>query len=248
MKQILLALLLAVTQAHGETIQWSVDGHNPSGELTHVGPKVVVILHGTGGPDSRGRSYAQHLQAQGFSTLIVDYKTGIYSGPHDRNRVRFMPMLAQSIKTLQSKGYSSIGLLGFSLGGTLAVHAKDQFYNLPIRASVALYPVCKNYLAYGRWSHLSDPTTKYNSNPMLIVYGSKDTYGEGKSCPELGNKVSTLWNARFIELEGHHGFDRNEPAMTFTDPDSTHPARIEYNANSHDISTRETVKFFTANL
>jgi len=245
---VLFGLFLAIQVHAQETVRWTHEQYTLSAQLYPAGPRAVIVVHGTGGPDNRGIDYARALNQAGITAFVVDFKTGVFTGPHDRNRVRFLPMLASAYQQLASRPeITSVGLLGMSLGGVLAVHSKDANNYLPFKSSVALYPVCKNYIDGGRWAHLSSNTSQYTREPMLIIYGTKDTYGEGTSCPKLQAKVQTLWNARFLAVDAHHGFERKQN-MQFQDPDSASPAIIEYSEQATQQSHRAVIEFFKSTL
>lgn len=234
MKRLLiLALFVCTSTLAQERWAWRVGEHQVHADLYPAGPALVVVIHGTGGPDSRGRHYAQILNAQGVSALVVDYKTGIFSTVEERNRTRFLPMLQSTLaKVQQDKRFdpARIGLLGMSLGGVIALHTLDPIYNINVKAIVALYPNCQAYTKYGRWGYLSEIK---NPTPTVIMYGQRDGLEEAKHCPAL--QANANWNLRVIELNNaEHGFDRNEPRFSYREPASpTGYLTLEYNAQAH---------------
>lgn len=250
MKHTLTALLLTLSfwaQA-AETVRWtSPENYALSAELHPAGPKAVVIIHGTGGPDVRGQIYARALNDAGITALVVDFKTGIYSTSFDRNRHQFIPMLRSAMDQLRARGYRDIGVMGTSLGGVITIRSKMQRAGVNARAYVALYPNCSMYLEGGQW-----PTTTQepvSPGPIMILYGEQDDFPDRTACPQLEARTGH-WSAQYIVYgPAHHGFDR--PAQPMTVPDPLSPTgwlTLKYHEAAARDAKQRIVKFFVDNL
>lgn len=174
----------------------------------------VVIVHGTNGIDARGAFYRDALHAAGIATYEVDFKTGVFRDASDRPpNDEFLPLAYAALRDLrgvEAIAPDRIGILGFSLGGHLAVTtASEQNRQVWLQqtqgfaAHAGLYPGCR-YLAQ-KFNYMF-PTEE----PTLIVYGTRDSYGDGTACPALRESLGGRYPGvfEFVEYPGaYHAFD-----------------------------------------
>jgi uncharacterized protein len=227
---LLLLFLTNAAQAFAENFQFSsLDGRmNVSGELylpTNLNKPVpaMIVVHGTGGIDTRTKYFADELPKSGIAVLVVDFKTGIFTSPSNRPpNDSFQPAAFAALNLLRSNpkiDHNKIGIMGFSLGGqlTMTTALKENVVRwlgtgkVGFRLHVAYYPGCKYFL------------NKLNSNsiieaPVKVFYGTYDTYGDGEFCPKLKEeiKLNSSKPISFVAYEGaHHGFDGNQPAKYY---------------------------------
>jgi len=187
----------------------------------------VVIVHGTGGIDSRGAFYRDSILNAGIAIFEVDFKTGIYTGPMDRpQNETFLPLAFAALKELRklpSIDPTRIGIMGFSMGGGItlrtAVEANRKLWmgdEKGFAAHAAFYPVCKPFI-----KRLEESGSGLTGTPMIIFYGTEDAYGEGKAVPELKRLLAKKFNFEVTTVEypgATHGFNRNAPPLTYSDP------------------------------
>ena len=238
-RQLAVVLLAALTLtvgafgAAGTTIRFSsLDKKKPvnvSGTLylpeKSPGPcPAIVIVHGTTGIDSRGAFYRESLLNAGMAVFEVDFRTGIYSGPSDRpSPEALLPMGFAALKELRKLPAidpQRIGLMGFSMGGHLTVNAafeKNRKLWLGeekgFAAHAAFYPVCKTFVRHDEG--------QVTGAPMIIFYGTEDTYGDGKAVPEFKRLLLKNYNFELVTVEypgAQHGFNRNAPPLKYHDP------------------------------
>lgn len=214
----------------------------------------IIIVHGTAGIDARGAFYREALEAAGFATLEVDFKSGVFTGPKDRPKnPAFVPYLFAAVSALHEQAEidrSRIGVLGFSLGGHLALNASLKKlaapYNskgLKIAAAVSLYPGCQ-VLAKGAGAFIGVPT--------LILVGSKDDY----TTPDYCRAAEREANARFpgsvevVIYEGaYHAFDLPGPRRTIADPNARQgKAVVAYDKAAAEDARKRAVDFFGEKL
>ena len=194
----------------------------------HPAP-AVVIAHGSAGPDSRGPSYARVLNEAGIATLEIDMwaPRGLKGG---LDRPKSIPDTLSDVfgafKFLASHTNIDprrIGIMGFSWGGVLSMLTATTPYAAKyltpgerFAAHAPLYPVCYLYNNAPGFEFAS-----FTGAPVFIQCGELDTY----DLPDTGEKlVRSLASVApgLLSIKTYpgatHGFDRDEPAMTVTDP------------------------------
>ncbi len=186
----------------------------------------IVLVHGTTGIDMRGTFYRQPILNAGIAIFEVDFKTGIYTSASDRPRNEtFLPLAFAALKELRKLPAidpKRIGIMGFSMGGGLtirtAVEANCKMWmgdEKGFAAHAAFYPVCKPFIP-----KLEKSGSGLTGAPMIIFYGTEDSYGEGKAVPELKSLLAKKFKFDLITVEypgATHGFNRNAPAVTYPD-------------------------------
>jgi dienelactone hydrolase len=241
---------------HGQT-------HNVSGTLylpeNPSGPvPAIVLIHGTMGIDQRGELYRQPLLAAGIAIFEVDFKTGIYRGPLDRPHPdTFLPMAFAALKELRklpSIDPNRIGIMGFSLGGNITLRTAMESNvkqwlgdEKGFIAFAAFYPVCKHFT-----NDFEESGSKLTGGPMIIFYGTEDSYGEGKAVPELKNLLAEKYNFQLITVEypgATHGFNRNAAPMWYPDPAANEMiGHMKWNPEAANDSVTKVVAFLKENL
>ena len=186
----------------------------------------IVLIHGTGGIDSRGAYYRGPLLGAGVAVLEVDFKTGNYTSTADRpQNDEFVPAAFAALKRLrQTAGIdpARIGVMGFSMGGGITVRTaleenrKRWLGAEPgFAAHVAFYPVCRYFIA--KVAHSSGVT----GAPMIVFYGSADAYGEDEAVPELKALLKKRFRFELTTVEypgATHGFNLDAPPLSYADP------------------------------
>ena len=215
----------------------------------------VVMVHGTMGIDSRGAFYRGPILNAGIAVLEVDFKTGIYHSPLDRpSPETFLGMGFAALKELRKNTAidpDRIGIMGFSLGGHLTVDTafdanraawmgRDKGFS----THLAFYPVCKRFL--------SRDDLKMTGAPMLILYGTEDSYGDGTNVPALKNLLlqKEHYEIATIEYPGaSHGFNMNEPPKHYWDPAAIgHRGHTEFDPAATNDSLPHVVDFLRTTL
>jgi dienelactone hydrolase len=178
----------------------------------------IFLVHGTNGPDARTEHWSKFFNQRGYNALIVDFKTGRYTGPEDRKNLVAWPLIDRAYTWLlnqPSVDPENIVWMGMSLGAGLGLVQEQK----PWSAFIILYPVCwiytktldpkpPVYYAY----HVERPRTK----PTLIAYGKKDEYEEAKYCPEMIKLMSGTFEVFALD-NAYHGFDGNISISSFRD-------------------------------
>ena len=176
---------------------------------------VVVIAHGSSGPDSRGRAHAEALGRVGVSSLEIDmWRPRGLTGGLDRPKsiADTLPDVFGAFRYLAIRPEFDalrIGVMGFSWGGALAMlSATRSVARRYLRngerfaAHAPFYPVCWLYNRVEGYE-FRDLT----GAPILLQCGGADDYDSGAA-------VETL-------LAGLHGADRAS-MQTIVYPDATH--------------------------
>jgi dienelactone hydrolase len=218
----------------------------------------VVIVHGTGGIDSRGAFYRDSILNAGIAIFEVDFKTGIYTGPMDRpQNETFLPLAFAALKELRklpSIDPTRIGIMGFSMGGGItlrtAVEANRKLWmgdEKGFAAHAAFYPVCKPFI-----KRLEESGSGLTGAPMIIFYGTEDAYGEGKAVPELKRLLAKKFNFEVTTVEypgATHGFNRNAPPLSYSDPAAKDgKGYMAWDADAANDSLTKVVAFLSKSL
>lgn len=232
----------------------------------HVAPRrwpAVVIVHGSGGVDSRGGWYAQRLNRAGFATLEIDlWAARGVSGPETRPKLptETLPDAFAALTYLTARGDidpNRIGLMGFSWGGVVtmlsATAPVQAALGGPDRAFAAFapfYPVC--------WAYNRIPGLEFREltgKPVFIQAGAEDRYDDPDSCAKLQQSLPEAAKALVTVTTypgATHAWDRREPDAVFNDPFAFKgkggPTPFSYNPEVTQRSTTAVIAFFRKTL
>jgi dienelactone hydrolase len=254
---------VAIPVRHGDR-NWNLGAvlRIPYGHSEKV--PAVIVVHGSGGVDSRGGHYVQMLNQAGIATLEIDLwaARGVRS-PAERPRsvVETLPDAFAALDFLAKNENirpDKIGIMGFSWGGVVSMLTADKKYqeqfavspNQSFAAHAPFYPVC--------WVYNVAPGYEFGnltSAPVLIQAGLADTYDEPETCSKLVDALAPHDKAhvRLIMYENAtHAWERREPDAVAGDPYS-HLGKggdvpLRYNATATEASTNAVIEFFNNNL
>jgi uncharacterized protein len=210
----------------------------------------VVVIHGSLGVDSRNDLYRPALLKAGFATFEVDFKSGVYRTVLSRPRpAAFGPMVFAALKELRKTAAvdpSRIAVMGYSLGGHVAIDAAFDANRKAwmgeekgFAAHVGFYPVTKSYL--------EQQDFKMTGVPVMILYGTRDSYGDGTSVPALKRLVGDKGGFEIVTVEypgACHDFNHDAPPENHWDPVAEgHRAHTEWNAEAATDSVVRVVEF-----
>jgi uncharacterized protein len=231
----------------------------PLGQTERPRPAVIVV-HGSGGVDSRGKGYIVALNDAGFATLEIDLwaARGVYS-PQERPKtvVETLPDAFAALDFLARRAGidpARIAIMGFSWGGIVSMlsatarapatfaHAGQRF-----AAHAPLYPIC--------WAYNVLPGFEFKDltgAPVFIQSGADDLYDDPDSCARLVASLPEKAGAH-VTFETYagatHAWDRKEPDITPNDPFAFKgkggPVPFRYNEDVTRKSTAATVAFFS---
>lgn len=237
-------LITVSGRASGETLRFEAPINGPrkvSGALYMPASAsgrapVVILIHGTAGPDSRYDFHRGALLRAGFAVFQVDFKSGVFHNAFDRPRaIVFLPAVEAAAARLRADpriDSARIGVAGFSLGAAIAVIARGK---VVYKAAVAFYPGCKFHRVSG----------STQNEPLLILTGSKDSYGDGESCEEFARAVGASVK---IYPGVYHGFDR-AGQVTAGDPNAIGgTAVLRFDAKAANDARERMVAFFREHL
>jgi dienelactone hydrolase len=224
----------------------------------------VVIVHGSGGVDSRLIDYAEALQRAGIGTLEIDMWSARWPQGGPLRRPRGVPeTLPDAYGALaflaahEAIDKSRIGVLGFSWGGVVAMLTATRAYTerfappgLRFAAHAPFYPVC--------WVYNKVPGYDFREltgAAVLINAAELDDYDRPDTCAGLVAGLPPS-DRRTVELQmaagATHAFDRRGPDMSIVDPfahlGKGGEVRIRYNAQQTERARAAVVEFFRREL
>lgn len=224
----------------------------------------IVIVHGSGGVDSRGEHYAAALNRAGFVTLEIDLWAPRHvrsAAERPRNVGATLPDAFAALRFLseqpQDVDPTRIGIMGFSWGGVVsmlsATQANRDRYAADAQAFAAhapLYPVC--------WVYNRAPGyefTELTGAPVFIQAGTADAYDRPDRCLTLQQSLSPAARA-MVSVRMHngatHAWERREPDATINDPFSHEgqggPVDLRFSEHATRASTEAVLAFFENKL
>jgi len=224
----------------------------------------VLICHGSDGIDGRGEFYAPALHQAGMATLEIDMwaarGTGRGATARPSSPIETLPDAFGALRFLASQpeiDAARIGIMGFSWGGVVTLLSAVRGHADTLRgdgpafaAHAANYPVC---WLYGRVPAMA--LAGLTGAPVLIQTGDIDTYDDSDAGDKLLASLAPE-DARHVRLRTHpgagHGFDRDLPAKTITDPAAHNGAGgkvlMAFNPLAASSARDHIVAFFRAEL
>jgi dienelactone hydrolase len=217
----------------------------------------IVLVHGTSGINQVGKLYREPVLGAGIAIFEVDFKTGIFTGPMDRPHIdTFLPMAFAALMELRKNPAidpNRIGIMGFSMGGGVTMRtAVDENRKRWLGgekgfvAHAAFYPVSKPLMK------IIEHSSGMTGAPIIILYGTEDSYGEGKAVPELKNILKKKFNfdVSTVEYAGAtHDFNRSGPSFSYADPAAIGGrASIQWDPDATNDSVTKVVAFLRQNV
>jgi dienelactone hydrolase len=220
----------------------------------------VLICHGSDGVDPRGQFHATALNDAGFATFEIDMwaargtQRGALARP--RSPIDTLPDAFAALAFMARQPEidpARLGVLGFSWGGVVSLMTATRRSREklgadapPIRAHVALYPVC--------WAYENVPgltLTELTGSPVLIQAGDADAYDDPDGLEQLLGRLPAASRAvirGIIHKGAGHGFDRDAPARTIVDPfahkGAGGPVLMAFHPEAADAARAANVEFF----
>ncbi len=238
-----------------QTYQLSGTLYLPDGASSPV--PAIVLVHGTSGINQVGKLYREPVLGAGIAIFEVDFKTGIFTGPMDRPHPdSFLPMAFAALKELRKNPAidpNRIGIMGFSLGGGItmrtAVEENRQKWMGSEKGFVchaAFYPVSKPLIK------IIEHSSGLTGVPIIVFYGTEDSYGEGKAVPELKTLLKKKFNFDLTTVEyagATHDFNRSGPSFSYRDPAAIGgTATIKWDPDAANDSVTKVVAFLHENV
>jgi dienelactone hydrolase len=223
----------------------------------------VVIVHGSGGVDSRGQCYANALNETGIVTFEIDLwaARGVTS-PQERPKsvTETLPDAFAALDFLADRrdvDPARIGIMGTSWGGIVSMLSATELARglfakgaQQFAAHAPLYPAC--------WVYNRLPGFDFHTltgAPVFIQTGADDLYDDPDSCERLVDSLTPGDKAAvtFATYPGAtHAWDRREPDIIATDPFAHKGAGgdvpFRYNPEVTRRSTEAIVEFFARTL
>lgn len=94
--------------------------------------------------------------------------------------------------------------------------------------------------------------SKLTGPPIIVFYGTSDSYGEGEAVPELKSLLASKYNFQLMTVEypgASHGFNLHAPDMSFFDPAAKgFRGHTSWNPEATNDSITKVVAFLRDNL
>ena len=237
---IICLLVCIATMGYGQESQLlSKPGSEPEVYGALVKPETpgtypaVIILYGSSGWKPAYVNMAEELADAGFVTLVLDYYAAMKLNADMSNAMTAFPLwkdeLQGAVKLLTedpSTAGSPVGLLGFSLGGYLAVSTANSMPE--VKAVVEFFG--------GAVDQMNLESQARDFPPLLIIHGEKDEDVPVSKAYELRDAV--LAQGGEVEMKIYpgapHGFNATWAPW--------------YNDSLANDSFQRTVDFFTRKL
>jgi len=198
------------------------------------GLPAVIIVHGSAGPDSRGRFHRDYLVANGFAVLEIDMwaARGVTaSSQRPKTTLDTLPDVWGAwlfLAAFPSIDRSKIAILGFSWGGVNAMatafgkkprNPPSALADARFAAHVAFYPSCDIWVKNGVASRVVDVSSPTGA-PVQIHNGLDDDYdSDPRICERLKTDHPALPLDVFLYADAYHGFDSVvQKTFQFFDP------------------------------
>lgn len=223
----------------------------------------VLIIHGSGGVDSRGAHYTSVLNKAGYATLEIDLwaARGVMS-PDQRPKAveETLPDTFAALDYLNSRPEidgTKVGVMGFSWGGVVSMLSATKHYQEKyalkgekFAAHAPFYPVC--------WLYNKVPGYEFGELTgarILLQAGRADTYDEPDTCEKL-YVAQPAENQKLMVVNAYdnatHGWDRREKDQDIFDPYAAlgkgGVVPLLYNPDVTQKATNALLKFFDENL
>jgi len=175
----------------------------------------VIIGHGCGGFSEHEHEWAKQIQSWGFNAVVMDsFKPrGAFHGTCNKTVVLAGERVADvyeitEVLSKQPFHNGKFGYVGFSHGGSLALHLANDEKNRSIATSVAYYPNCIKWAKaiktlFGERRSFDNPKI-----PTAMMLAEKDDWTPIKNCLE---SVKDNNYQVHIYKNATHAFDMNLP-------------------------------------
>jgi len=234
----------------------------------------VIFLHGGVGVDKRYKFHRKTMLEAGIATFELDLKKGIYEDYYSiPDTGRFESAGYTALKKLQSLSTidpDRIAVMGFSLGGGIAVHlaskvVRDRYVEpgqSGFAAHVAFYPGCwwlfdaENSKASKKMCEELSPNCQFEgelvAKPLFILAGKSDSWGDGTLCNDFTdvlNHYSPGMAKTKIYPGAHHAFDLPGVNQTWVEKiylgphKGPHKATVRHSKKTASQSTKDAVDF-----
>jgi dienelactone hydrolase len=214
----------------------------------------VIVAHGSAGvTDDREFWWAKQLAGSGVAAFVVDSFTprNIRSTATDQAQLSTAANLADALAALKLLAThpridpERIGVMGFSKGGMVAMHAALEPFRRAVvgdgprfAAHVPLYPACSDRMV----------TERVSGGPMLSLLGGRDDYTPAEPCRKYAGWLASKGVATKVVVypDAYHGFDASGTPQIARDVLTGRNCDAQFDLDKFRITVRSTGQDITA--
>lgn len=226
---------IAFKSRDGLTLRgWFIPAEKPRG--------TIVFCHGHAGSMDPDIKYAPAVHDSGYNVLMFDFRGhGRSEGQRVSMGYRERLDLLGAVDYLRSRGIDRVGVLGFSMGGAVAISTAPQSEDIRavvcdggftrlgnaiargarergwpgwVAALVSPLIICFASLRLGSWLPRADPVRwvdKIAPRALLIIHGGLDPYVSLADVHELYAKAGEPKELWVVPQTGHRRVDKQRP-------------------------------------
>ena len=215
----------------------------------------VILVHGSGGVGANVDRWAQELNGIGVAVFTLDTFTGrgIVQTVTDQSQLGHLAMIADAYRAFALLAKHSriepsrIGLMGFSKGGDVALHASiKRFQRMHATAGVEFAAYIPFYTPCNT-TYIEDD--QVSDRPIRLFHGAADDYVPVESCRQYVKQLQGLGkDIQLTEYAGaRHAFDNPlfPPVLQLPDAQIRSRRCLLEERPGGQVINRETGKPFT---
>jgi len=192
----------------------------------------VIILHGIEGFKAHHEEFGERIAEEGYVALIPQWFGGETEEKNpDEVELNDVFNIVESLRSSEYVDKTRIGMIGFSLGGALALISAS--YNKDIKTLVLYYPLAdrEKIIQFFKKIRISSDFVKNILSSTLIIQGDND-------------RIVPIESARKL-LQEFKRYDKLCEMRVYPDADHAFnwPDRCEYNAEAAKKSWRDMIEF-----
>lgn len=217
-----------------ETVRFCRDNLDLVGWYSHAGEDAVIFCHGfLADKSSKGflDKAAEACQKKGYSTLQFDFSGCGESDDAEISVAGQIKDLEVAKQYMRDRGHSTLILVGYSLGGLIALKGVDEHVDRVVLWAPVTHPRKgsrkREIRVKRRWRNIMKVSPDFGDEqaaidpeflrgidvPVRIIHGRRDST---VPIEDSRKAVSLLPQAELLEVDARHGLDDEEKVVQLT--------------------------------